>query len=370
MIRSRRPTLRIAMVSANVLPSMGGVETHVHEVCTRLGAAGLDMTVLTADRSGRPSAEEAHPNYHMRRFRAFPSAGDCFVAPGLLRHLTDRPRYDIVHVQGVHTLLPPAALAAARRAGIPAVLTFHTGGHSSGLRRAIRPAQWRLFAPLLRSTVALIAVCEFERRLFADVLGIDPSLIRLIRNGCEPLPIEASAAVPEGNPLLVSVGRFERYKGHHRILGALPEILAAEPHARLVLVGAGPYENQLRLIARELNVEDRVSICCFGPDQRPALGRLLVEADVFCLLSDYEAHPVAVMEAVGAGTNALVADNSGLAELGRAGLVTTIGLTSTPEQIAAAALAVAATPRSAPKVLPTWDTCAEQLARLYHECAV
>ena len=59
------------------------------------------------------------------------------------------------------------------------------------------------------------------------------------------------------------------------------------------------------------------------------MGKLVADADVFCLLSEYEAHPVAVMEALGAGTKALVADTSGLSELGRAGLATTIALEAT-----------------------------------------
>jgi hypothetical protein len=73
------------------------------------------------------------------------------------------------------------------------------------------------------------------------------------------------------------------------------------------------------------------------------------------------------MEAVGVGTKALVADTSGLSELGRAGLATTIPLDASAEQVAAAALAIAAAPTHAPPVIPDWDDCAEQLRRLYRE---
>lgn len=367
MIPNCQGPLRVAMVCANALPRMGGVETHVHEVSTRLGAAGMHMTVLTTDRSGDLPVEEDFPGYRVRRWRAYPRSRDYYLAPGLARHLLQTNDYDIVHVQGVHTFVAPAALAAARTAGIPSVLTFHTGGHSSGLRSSLRPLQWRLLAPLLRTTAALVAVSDYERKSFAAVLGATEGAIRLIRNGCEPLPIDPSAERPEGSPLLVSVGRLERYKGHHRILRALPGILAQAPNARLVVAGSGPYEQQLRLMASELGVADRVTICGFGPEQRSAMGKLVAEADVMCLLSEYEAHPVAVMEAVGAGTKALVADTSGLSELGRAGLATTIALEAPAEQVVAAALAVATAPRTAPPPVPTWDDCAESLHRLYHE---
>jgi hypothetical protein len=98
------------------------------------------------------------------------------------------------------------------------------------------------------------------------------------------------------------------------------------------------------------------------------MGKLVAEADVCCLLSEGESHPVAVLEALGAGTNALVADSAGLSELGRAGLATTIAIEATAEQVAAAALAVAAAPPPQP-ALPSWDDCAEQLHRLYREVA-
>ena len=95
------------------------------------------------------------------------------------------------------------------------------------------------------------------------------------------------------------------------------------------------------------------------------MGKLIAAADVFCLFSDYEAHPIAVMEAIGAGTRALVGDNSGMSELGRAGLVETISLEASPAQVTAAVLALAGAPKAIPPSLPTWDDCAQQLHSLY-----
>lgn len=120
-------------------------------------------------------------------------------------------------------------------------------------------------------------------------------------------------------------------------------------------------------MAAELGVAERVSIRGYGPDERGEMGNVVANSDVVCLLSDYEAHPVAVMEAIGTGAKALVADTSGLSELGRAGLATTIALEAPPEQVAAAALAVAAAPRTPPPHIATWDDCAGELLRLYQE---
>ena len=211
MIPTRRGPLRVAMVTAFAYPLMAGIATHVHEVATHLGAAGVDVTVLTTDRTWDLPVEEQLPGYRVRRWRAYPRSRDYYLAPGLARHLLRADDYDVVHVEGVHSLVAPTALAAARRAGIPSVLTLHTGGHSSALRNSLRPLQWRLLTPLLRSTV-IVATGENERDIFAAVLKDTEGTIRLIRNGSEPLPIDRSAEKPAGSPLLVSVGRFERLR--------------------------------------------------------------------------------------------------------------------------------------------------------------
>lgn len=362
--------LRVAMVAARALPFMGGIETHVHEVSRRLAASGVDVTVLTTDVTGELPASETVAGYRIMRFPAYPRSRDYYLAPGLVRHLLDaRDAYDVVHVQGVHTLVAPAALAAARRTRTPAVLTFHTGGSSSGLRERLRPLQFTLIGPLMRSAAALVAVCEFERRMFARTLGIPADTIRLIRNGSEPLPVDPAAPGIAGAPLLVSVGRLEEYKGHHRVLQAMPRVVESAPDATLVLIGSGPFEGRLREMVAELGITDHVVFRSFGPEERGSMGKVVSEADVMCLLSDYEAHPVAVMEALGTGTPALLADTSGLTELGESGLATTIPVGAPPDQVAAAVLTLAAAPRTAPPVLQTWDDCARQLQELYGEVA-
>ncbi len=359
--------LRVAMVAARALPFMGGIETHIHEVSRRLAAKGVEVTVLTTDTTGELPVDERMAGYRVRRWPAYPRSRDYYFAPGLTRYLRHTNDFDVAHIQGVHTLVPPMALAATKRSQIPTVLTFHTGGSSSGLRESARSLQWKVIAPRLRSAAALVAVCEFERDTFATALGVPAGDIRLIRNGCDPLPVDPSAPVPAGDPLLVSIGRLERYKGHHRILRALPAILAQAPGARLALIGSGPYEQELRDMAAELGVAEHVSIRGYGPDERGEMGNVVANSDVVCLLSDYEAHPVAVMEAIGTGAKALVADTSGLSELGRAGLATTIALEAPADEVAAAALAVAAGPRTPPPHIATWDDCTDELLRLYRE---
>ena len=361
--------MRVAMVTARFRPLLGGVETHVAEIARRLASAA-EITVLTTDPSGELPAEEAADGVVVRRFAAFPRGRDYYASPGLVRAIR-RDAFDLVHVQGAHTLLAPMALGRARSQRLPAVTTFHTGGTSSSFRRALRGAQWRAERPLLRSAASLVAVCEYEIERFAPVLGLPRERFSLIRNGADPLPVSHDVALPRGDPLVVSVARLERYKGHHRAIAAMPKLLATRPGARLAIVGTGPYEGALREQVRSAGLDDVVHFTAYGAEERGALGALVRSADLAVLLSDYEAHPVAVMEALGLGTRVLVAATSGLAELGRAGLATVVDRDATSAEVARAMAEAIDLGRwrSAP-LIPSWDECAAQLRAEYERaCA-
>jgi glycosyltransferase involved in cell wall biosynthesis len=366
--------LALAMVSARAFPYVGGVETHVAETSRRIAVAGARVNVLTTDPTGALPRVEATDGVIVRRYPARPRRRDWYFSPRLGAAVRDCGA-DIVHVQGIHTLVAPVALAAAERAGLPVVLTFHTGGHSGALRRLLRSAQWRAMAPLIRRAAALVAVCEYEIALFSRVTGLPESRFTLIRNGADPLP---TVPTPSGckwataDPLIVSVGRLERYKGHQRLVAAMPAVLAEAPGAHLMIVGEGPYGGTLARAADRLGVERSVELTSFGPERRAELGSLIERADVVALMSDYEAHPIAVMEALALGRPVVVAATSGLVELAREGLVTAV-----PPRTASAALArqllVSARTGSAgghvPAPVRSWEACAADLLDLYRQLA-
>ncbi len=357
------------MVTPRFAPFVGGVETHVAEVAIRLVRQQVAVTVLTIDPSGAHPQREWMRGIEVRRYPARVAGGFSWqLRTALAAQGADA--YDLVHVQGVHTALPALALDAARRARLPTVLTFHTGGHSSRMRRAARGGQWRALRSSLRSVDRLVAVCEYEIAEFASRTGIPPSRFSLIRNGAEPLEVDASdLPALRGNPLVLSVARLERYKGHHRLIAALPELLELAPEAHLGIVGTGPQEASLRRQANRLGVCGAVSFVCFGPGQRSELGALLATADVMALMSDYEAHPISVMEAVALGVPTLVSRGSGLTELAAQGLVEAVSARARPAELAATLLRTARrTGRPGPLVsLPTWDDAARDLLALYQD---
>lgn len=354
---------RVAMVSTRAQPEIGGVEAHVAEVAGRLVAQGYELELLTTDRNGDLPKVERHPEgYLVRRFRSYPKNRDYYFSAGLFWAVL-RAKADLIHVQGVHTAVPPEAMLAAWLRRKPYLLTFHTGGHSSALRERTRGTQWRILAPLLRRAKRLIGVSVYEGHRFDEILGWAPGTITVIRNGGSLPKVEGVAPVPGR---IISSGRVERYKGHHKVIEALPHLLAEHPDAHVQVLGHGPYEAELYALAESLGVRDRVSIEFIPPVDRKAMAERVASASAMTLLSDYEAHPVAVMEALTLGTPAVVSRTSGLTELADAGLVVGIEQDATPQETAAAIARQFTDPvRPDPATLPTWETCVAGVADTY-----
>jgi glycosyltransferase involved in cell wall biosynthesis len=357
--------LRVALVAAKFLPHQGGVETHVDEVARRLPRGGVQPTVLTTSSERASSPYEVSDGLAVRRFPARLARADLYLSPALVRHVRHTP-YDVVHVQGIHTLLAPELLLGLVHSATPSVVTFHTGGNSGRVRHALRSAQWRAIGPLLARASALVAVSRFEADLFGAVVGRSKPIV-VIPNGADPLPVGVlDPGIQPGSPLVVSVGRLEWYKGHQRVIAALPELLRQHPGARLVVAGSGPALERLRALAGELGVADHVGFVSYGPGERASLGALVAASDVVALLSSYEAHPVAAMEALGLGKQLVVADCTGLAELAASGLATPVALDARPAVVAQALAAAAeAGPRPARLNLPSWDGCVDRLLEIY-----
>ncbi|HYI21490.1 MAG TPA: glycosyltransferase family 4 protein [Candidatus Limnocylindrales bacterium] len=366
----RKP--RVVMVSANAYPVMGGVETHVNEVAPRVAAAGFDVTILTTDRSGELPRRDVLGGVSTlrgvpaKRVGAWPARRDWYFAPGILRDVA-LGDWDLVHCQGYHTFVPALAMLGAITTKKPFLLTFHSGGHGSQLRTRLRGPQRGVLRPLLARARKLVAVSQFEARFFARELRLPPSRFVTIQNGAAMAWPDAGDTSDDESPLILSVGRLERYKGHHRLIEALPAILRVRPMARLRIVGAGPYDAELRRLAASSPVSDRIEVGSIDPSNRSGMAAVLASASLVCLLSEYEANPVAVMEALALRRRVLVADTSGLSELATSGLARAIPIDSNTASVATAVVEQLATPAPQEFDLPTWDESAASLVDVYRE---
>jgi glycosyltransferase involved in cell wall biosynthesis len=355
------------MVTPRFLPLTGGVELHVDQVARRLAQRGMSVTILTTDTTRSLPVSEVIHGVNVRRVPAWPSRRDYYFAPRIYSHVVDED-CDVVHVQSYHTFVAPFAMLAARRANRPYVVTFHGGGHSSRLRHAARPIQLRALRPLLAGASRLIALVPHEIEAYSRGLAIPRARFALIPNGSD-LPATLARSLPREPALIASIGRLERYKGHHRVIAALPHLIRHRPEARLWIAGTGPEEAALRRLAASLDVADRVDIRAVPVEDRERYAIELSRVSVVVLMSEFETQPIAALEAAALGCRLLVARSPGLAALAQQGLASTIPLGASPRDLAGALLDELDRPPPPRADLPTWDECAERLLEVYASVA-
>src|SRR6266849_926908 len=244
-----RNTLNVLMVTPRYFPYIGGIETYVYEVGRRLVRNGINITLLTTVAHSFPAPqlnEDRSEGMHIIRVQAWPPERDYNIAPEIYS-IIKSGEWDVVHCQGYHTFVPLLAMLAAKKAKIPYIVSFLSGGDSSRLRKVIRGVQRMLLRPLLAEANRLIGLSRWEAEFFRKRLHLPSEQFIVISCGANHLP-ELTDCVErtKDSTLIVSVGRLERYKGHQRIITALPKIQEQIPDVQLRIVGLGPYESALR----------------------------------------------------------------------------------------------------------------------------
>jgi phosphatidylinositol alpha-1,6-mannosyltransferase len=153
---------------------------------------------------------------------------------------------------------------ALRRAGAERLVAT-THGHEAGWAQL--PAARQLLRRIGESTDALTYLGEYTRSRIAAALtpdaaarmaqlppGVDEKTFHPDSGGAE---VRARLGLVD-RPVVVCVSRLVPRKGQDTLILALPRILAAQPDAVLLIVGGGPYEKELRKLARETRVEKSV----------------------------------------------------------------------------------------------------------------
>lgn len=226
--------------------------------------------------------------------------------------LAARRQIDLIFCGHLNAAPLAAAIARARRR--PLWLQAHGieawPPRGRGIRRALECA------------ALVTCVSRYTRERLLSWSNADPARVRVLPNtvAAKPAPLGSRPGLVahyglEGRKVILTVGRLsasERYKGHDRIIRALPAISARHPDVSYLIVGTGDDLPRLQALAAEQGVAQRVVFA--GKIADAELPDTFALADVFAMPSTGEGFGIVFLEAARHGLPVVGGNRDGSAD--------------------------------------------------------
>jgi glycosyltransferase involved in cell wall biosynthesis len=310
--------LKIVQVCPRFLPYIGGIETHVHEISKRL-AKKNEVYIYTTDPSGKLPKEEMMNNIKIMRFKSFAPNEAYYFSPKLYFALR-KVRCDILHMHSSNALTSLLTNYAMKNSQFKKLIytPHYQPIASSKFRGLITKIYDPIQANVFKRADKTICVSDYEVNLIHKKFNIPFEKLINIPNG---INVEKFKNLPEYNNdnyfHILHVGRLEKYKRVQWVILALKEILKKYPDKKIkcVIVGKGPYENELKRLTHKLGLQDFVTF-----KSNLSYDQLIEEycrCNVFVLPSKYEAFSIVTLEALACKKPVIVTNIGFLTELSK-----------------------------------------------------
>jgi phosphatidylinositol alpha-1,6-mannosyltransferase len=274
----------------------GGLAQYNRDFLGALANSGCFASITVLPRLAGESASLPRRVEQTRPPRGRVSYAGAAVSAAMVRSV------DVVFCGHIH--LAPLAAAIARLKGARLVMQVH------GIEIwAPLSALWRA---ALESSDMVLCVSRHTRAAVLDAAALAPERVvvvpNTVRDAFTPGDGRGFRAAHElgGRRVLLTVARMdkrERYKGHDRVISAIPKLVARGHDIAYVVVGSGDDRPRLEMLAGEAGVTERVRFV--GELTPEALIEAYRAADLFVMPSTGEGFGISFLEAMACGRPAL-----------------------------------------------------------------
>lgn len=288
--------------------SVGGAENHLKILLTGLSREKYDLEVAYFKTVGNSRA--MNDDFAGLGLTVHDLKGGRRLDPGVLirlRRLLDRGGFDLLHTHLFRADLYGAA-AAAWRPGLKVINSvhnpedFYAKGWVAALARRAAARQ-----------AGTIVISRAVGRHLTDCLNLPEEKQHLVYYGLDPgsptgLDIRAQYGIPADAPVIGTVGRLAKQKGHVHLIRAMARVARQVPDVRLMIVGRDDQGlgQRLTVEAGKLGLGNRVVLAGF----REEIPDIMSAFDVFCLPSLWEGFGLVLLEAM-AESRPVVATRAG-----------------------------------------------------------
>jgi PEP-CTERM/exosortase A-associated glycosyltransferase len=232
----------------------------------------VNCTVAEEEVDGLHFYRTAAPTNWLTKLPLLNQVADMQALERRLGAVLDQVQPDIVHAHSpVLNAIP--ALRAAHRRGIPVVYEVRAFWEDAAVDHGTTTEgslRYRLSRALetyaFRNVDAVTCICEglrldiVGRGIPSDKVSVIPNAVDIEKfslGGVSDQKLKAELGL-SGARVLGFIGSFYAYEGLDLVLDAFPKILAQAPDVRILLVGGGPQEANLKRQAQVLGIADKV----------------------------------------------------------------------------------------------------------------
>ncbi|MBD1432241.1 glycosyltransferase [Sphingobacterium sp. DN00404] len=325
-------------------PIRGGVEKVMYDLTLGLSERRVRCDMLCASTENYPAETiELNDFGSVMVMHTQIKLAATMLAPAMIFTLRRIAKYyDIIHI---HHPDPMASLALFL-SGYKGKVVLHW--HSDILKQK---ALLKLYTPLqnwlikradsiVGTTPVYVAESPFLQKVQHKVDYIPIGVLPIVASSEKVVAIRERY---KGKHLIFSLGRLVDYKGYEYLIRAAS---CLDGGFHIVIGGKGPLQESLSALIAELEVEDRVTLLGFLPDEE--VPTYYAAADIFCLSSVWktEAFAIVQIEAMSCGTPIVSTHipGSGVSWVNQGGVSGLVVERENPEALAEAFKKIAADP--------------------------
>ncbi|MQL52420.1 glycosyltransferase [Desulfofundulus thermobenzoicus] len=314
--------MKIAVFTDSYRPYTSGVVHSIETFTCELTALGHEIYIFA------PSYPHCRNENRVFRFPSIPAPTNRDFTLAIpfsprLNSVISKWQPDIIHVHSPF-LLGQVGARFARKLGVPLVFTFHTlydhyvhyVPFARNLTRALTRRYCRDFCNqchLVITPTSVIGKHLKEMGVKTRICNI-PTGIKLEDFAeADSNWLQSQFGLNREEKILLFVGRLGREKNIDFLLKAFARITKELPQTRLVLVGGGPEESNLKKLATRLGIASRVLFT--GPLARMEVIKCYRSADLFVFASKTETQGLVLAEARASGLPVVAVKAFGTSEM-------------------------------------------------------
>lgn len=288
----------------------GGAEKLLHDTVILQKSYGIDVTIylLSTDNNHYlDSVREAGVNVIISKQKSLYSPKHILK----IRSIIDN--YDLVHVHLFPSLYWTSLASLFLKHQSKLVLTEHSTHNRRRNNRILRPIERFIYNQYDHIFCISKATETNLHKWLPSTINkttVVPNGIDLseYRNAKPYKKSQLSPRLKESDKLIVMVARFDQQKDQDTLVKALGYL---DKEYKLLLVGTGEREEEVKKLAKTEGVADRIIFLGFRKD----VPNILKTSDLFVLSSHWEGFGLVAVEAMASGIPVLVSNVEGLREV-------------------------------------------------------